>query len=58
LNSSDTAYTGSIVNAAGGAYTISAAPEPSMWALMIAGVAMAGSLLRFSRKQQGALSVA
>jgi hypothetical protein len=57
LNSSDTAYTGSIVNAAGGAYTISAAPEPSMWALMIAGVAMVGSLLRVSRKQ-GALSVA
>jgi len=58
VNSSDTTVTGSIINAAGGTYTISAAPEPSMWALMIAGVAMAGSLLRFSRKQQGALSVA
>jgi hypothetical protein len=41
----------------GGAYTVSAAPEPGMWALMIAGVAMIGAALRVSRKQ-GALAVA
>jgi len=60
LNSSDTAITGSIVNEAGGAYTItavSAAPEPGMWALMFAGVAMVGSFLRLSRKQ-GVLAAA
>jgi hypothetical protein len=36
---------------------VSAAPEPGVWLLMIAGVAMIGSALRFSRKQ-GALAVA
>jgi hypothetical protein len=37
--------------------TVSAAPEPGVWLLMIAGVAMIGSALRFNRKQ-GALAVA
>jgi len=40
------------------AAAVSAAPEPGVWVLLIAGVAMVGSLLRFSNKQQGALSVA
>jgi len=57
-NSSDTAISGSILSPPGGTYTISAAPEPGVWALMIAGVAMIGSVLRFSRKQNGALAVA
>ena len=31
---------------------ISAAPEPGVWALLIAGVAMMGAALRFGRKRQ------
>ena len=39
--------------------TVSAAPEPSVWMLMIAGVAMIGSALRLGRKRGvGSLSVA
>lgn len=33
---------------------ISATPEPGAWALMFAGVAMLGMVLRFGRRQQGA----
>ena len=32
--------------------TVSAAPEPGVWALLIAGVAMMGAALRFGRKRQ------
>lgn len=45
---------------AGATYTVtavSAAPEPGMWVLMMAGVAMVGAFLRFGRKQD-VLSVA
>ena len=38
--------------------TVSAAPEPSTWALMIAGVATVGGMLRFGRRRSGALAVA
>ncbi len=58
LNSAGTEYVGAVISAPGGTFTISAAPEPGVWALMIAGVAMIGSALRFSRKQNGALAVA
>jgi hypothetical protein len=51
-----TSYVGSVVGTSA-SYTISAAPEPGVWLLMIAGVAMIGSALRFSRKQ-GALALA
>ena len=37
---------------------ISAAPEPSIWMLMIAGVAMIGAALRLGRKRVSLLSVA
>ena len=33
---------------------VSAAPEPSTWVLMFAGVAMLGAMLRFGRRRQGA----
>ena len=33
------------------AFTVSAAPEPSVWALMIAGVAMIGGMLRLGRRR-------
>lgn len=35
---------------------VSAAPEPSAWMLMIAGVAMIGEMLRLRRSQMGALT--
>ncbi len=38
--------------------TVSAAPEPASWALMIVGVATAGGMLRFGRRRSGALAVA
>jgi len=39
--------------------SVSAAPEPGTWALMFAGVAMIGGMLRLGRKRQvGSLSVA
>lgn len=37
---------------------VSAAPEPETWALMFAGVAMLGIMLRFGRRRQGAALVA
>ena len=38
------------------AVTISAAPEPGVWALMIAGLAMMGGALRLRRRQAGAVA--
>ena len=35
--------------------TVSAAPEPSIWAMMIAGVAMVGAMLRFGRRREASL---
>jgi hypothetical protein len=55
-NATSTGYIGDVVGTTA-TYSVSAAPEPGVWALMIAGVAMIGSALRFSRKQ-GALAVA
>ena len=37
---------------------ISGAPEPGAWALLFAGVAMLGAVLRFVRRRQGALLAA
>ena len=41
-----------------GAASIGAAPEPGVWALMIAGLAMMGGALRFRRRQAGAVAAA
>ena len=38
--------------------SISAAPEPGTWGLMLAGVALLGATLRFGRRRQGALLAA
>ena len=38
--------------------SISAAPEPGVWALMIAGLAMMGGALRLRRRQTGAVAAA
>jgi hypothetical protein len=44
---------GSIIGGGTDVVTVSAAPEPGVWVLMIAGVAMIGAMLRVSRKNDG-----
>ena len=39
-----------------GGFSVSAAPEPGMWALMFAGLAMIGSALRLRRPQGGVVA--